>query len=271
MIDTDYHNFAPRVGFAYSPNDKWAIRGGFGIFYSQESKNSIFDLNRNLTGRTTTQPNTQIAPQYDYQNIVNASTLPVVIDPSGLTWGAEQAMPTTYTMTYVLNVKRQFGTGTTVEVGYNGNEDRHLDYLNNENQPIPGITPFPVRAPYPELNAIQYLLAQGVGNYNGLGVKLTQRFSSGMTALIGYTWSKALDDMSAIRGVGNDFAPENALCRSCDYGPSDYNVPQRLVASILYPLPFGKGQVCQPRRIRQPGDGRLAGQHYIHRHERDAS
>ena len=242
LIKTNYRNFAPRVGFAYSPNDKWAIRGGFGIFYSQESKNSIFDLNRNLAGRITTAPNTQIAPVWNYQNIVNATTLPVVIDPSGLTWGVDQHMPTSYTMAYVLNVQRQFGTGTTLEVGYNGNEDRHLDYLNNENQPVPGITPFPLRAPYPELNAIQYLLAQGVGNYNGLGVKLTQRLSGGMTALIGYTWSKALDDASAIRGVSNDFAPENALCRSCEYGPSDYNVPQRLVASILYPLPFGQGQ-----------------------------
>jgi len=29
---------------------------------------------------------------------------------------------------------------------------------------------------------------------------------------------------------------------SCEKGPSDFNVPQRFVASILYALPFGKGQ-----------------------------
>ena len=49
-------------------------------------------------------------------------------------------------------------------------------------------------------------------------------------------------DASAIRGTGNEFAPENSHCRSCDYGYSTFNVPQRFVTSILYSLPFGKGQ-----------------------------
>src|SRR5450432_3244845 len=31
-------------------------------------------------------------------------------------------------------------------------------------------------------------------------------------------------------------------CRSCEYGISSYNVPHRFVTSILYTLPFGKGQ-----------------------------
>ncbi len=52
LINTNYNNFAPRLGIAWSPSDKWSIRTGFGIFYSQESKNSIFDLNRGLGGRT---------------------------------------------------------------------------------------------------------------------------------------------------------------------------------------------------------------------------
>jgi hypothetical protein len=48
LIATDFNNFAPRLGIAWSPSSKWAVRSGFGIFYSQESKNSIFDLNRDL-------------------------------------------------------------------------------------------------------------------------------------------------------------------------------------------------------------------------------
>jgi hypothetical protein len=145
-------------------------------------------------------------------------------------------------MMYVLNIQRQLRKATVIELGYNGVLSRHLNLLNNQNQPVPGITPFPTRAPYPELNAIQYLIGQGVGDYNGASVKVTQRFSSGLTTLIGYTWSKSLDDSSAIRGTAADFAPENALCRSCDYGPSSFNVPHRLVASILYTLPFGRGK-----------------------------
>jgi hypothetical protein len=63
-----------------------------------------------------------------------------------------------------------------------------------------------------------------------------------LTTLFSYTWSKALDDGSAIRGPGNDFVAENARCRHCDYGYSTFDVPHRFVTSILYTLPFGKGQ-----------------------------
>ncbi len=73
-------------------------------------------------------------------------------------------------------------------------------------------------------------------------MKLSQRFGSNLTTLFSYTWSKSLDDGSAIRGVANDFAPQDMRCRACEYGLSSFNVPHRFVTSILYNLPFGKGQ-----------------------------
>ena len=57
------------------------------------------------------------------------------------------------------------------------------------------------RAPYPEYAGIQYLRAEGIGNYNGLGMKLSQRFGSNLTTLFSYTWSKALDDGSCASAV----------------------------------------------------------------------
>jgi hypothetical protein len=66
--------------------------------------------------------------------------------------------------------------------------------------------------------------------------------------MISYTWSKALDDGSAIRGntitntTSADMYPENPRCRRCEYGPSAFNTPNRLVTSILYDLPLGKGK-----------------------------
>jgi Carboxypeptidase regulatory-like domain len=241
LIQTNYKDFAPRFGIAWSPSDKWAIRTGFGLFYSQESKNSIFDLNRGLGGRTSILPDTTKTPLYNYTNFINASALPVNV-VAGLTWGANPYLPTTHTMQYLFNIQRTLGRATTLEVGYNGSQSRHVDNLTNENAPIPGITAFATRAPYPEFAGIQYLRAEGIANYNGLGVKLSQRFGNNLTTLFSYTWSKALDDGSAIRGVANDFAPEDMRCRSCEYGLASYNVPNRFVTSILYTLPFGKGQ-----------------------------
>lgn len=127
-------------------------------------------------------------------------------------------------------------------MGYNGSESRKLNLLLNQNAPIPGVTSFASRAPYPEWLGIQYVVGDGVGNYNSFTSKLSQRFNSSLTTLFSYTWSKALDDASAIRGPGNEFAPQDARCRACDYGPSTFNVPHRFVASVLYTLPFGRGQ-----------------------------
>ncbi|MEO8371300.1 MAG: carboxypeptidase-like regulatory domain-containing protein, partial [Candidatus Solibacter sp.] len=243
LIATDYNNFAPRLGIAYSPSSAWSIRGGFGIFFSQESKNSIFDLNRGLGGRTGRVPdNTYSAPNFGYTNFLNASSLPVTL-PVGLTWGADYHLPTTYSMTYLLNVQRSLGKSTTFEAGYSGSQSRHTANLINAAQPLPGSTPIITRMPYPEFGAggIQFLKNDGVGNYNGLGTKISQRFGNNLTTLFSYTWSKSLDDGSAIRGPGNDFVAQNARCRACDYGYSTFDVPHRFVASVLYSLPFGKG------------------------------
>jgi hypothetical protein len=241
LINTDYNNFAPRLGIAWSPNDKWSVRTGFGVFFSQESKNSIFDLNRGLGGRTGVTPDLRSKPLYDYTNFLNPSALPANI-PVSLTWGADHNLRTTYSMTYLLNVQRILAKGTTLEVGYQGSQSRKLALLSNENAPLPGTTAFALRAPYPEFLGIQYVRGDGVGNYNGLATKLTQRFGTNLTTMFSYTWSKSIDDASAIRGPGNEFAPQDMRCRSCEKAQSTYNIPHRFVSSVLYNLPFGKGQ-----------------------------
>src|ERR1039457_1666556 len=246
LINTNYHDFAPRIGIAYSPSDKWSVRAGIGIFYSQESKNSIFDLARGMGGRATTlAPTTYSKPTFTYNNFLDTSQLPVNV-PISLVWGASQHLPDSSSIQYVLNVQRSLGKSSTVELGYGGSQSRHLDYLADENQGILSASlPAVQRLPYPEWGAsgIQYLFADATGSYNALSAKFTQRFANSLNTLLSYTWSKSIDTTSAIRGTGNDFSPQNALCpNTCEKGVSDFNVPQRLVASILYTLPFGKGQ-----------------------------
>jgi hypothetical protein len=41
----DWNNVAPRLGFAWTPNDKWVVRGGYGVFYDRPSAafiNTVF-------------------------------------------------------------------------------------------------------------------------------------------------------------------------------------------------------------------------------------
>jgi hypothetical protein len=131
------------------------------------------------------------------------------------------------------------------EVDYTGSQSHRLDYLINANQPIPGTQPAVLRLPYPEWASagIQYLMGDANGNYEAVSGKLTQHFGKNLTSLLGYTFGKSLDDSSAIRGTSNDFSPQDSRCPlRCEYAPSDFNIPQRFVGSILYTLPFGKGQ-----------------------------
>jgi hypothetical protein len=248
LINTDWNLFAPRFGIAWSPSSKWSFRTGFGVFYSQETANSRFDLNRGLSGRASQVPTLQGLPTVTYSNFYSSATLPVHLTP-GLTWGVSTDIGTPYSMMYLFNIQRQLGSSATLEMGYTGLLDRHLQNQNNGAGLLPGITSAVSRAPYPEFAAgIELTEGTGKGNYNGMSVKLTQRFKAGLTTLVGYTWSKALDDGSAIRGTTltnaatGDMYPQDPRCRHCDYGPSAFNTPARLVTSVLYELPLGKGK-----------------------------
>jgi hypothetical protein len=241
LIRTDRNNWAPRLGIAYSPNSQWSFRTGFGVFFAQESKNSIFDMSRAAGGRANPVIDQQAVPTITYSNYINTSQLPVRFAP-GLTWGADYNLRTTYSLQYLFNVQRTLGRNTVLETGYTGNVARKVAYLVNANAPLPGITTFDAREPYPEWHGIQFLTGDGTANYNAFSGKLTQRFGNRLTAMFSYTWSKALDQNSAIRGTGSDFTLMNQRCRQCDYGYAGFDIPQRFVLSAVYNLPFGKGQ-----------------------------
>jgi len=199
-----------------------------------------------MGGRTgNVAPNTFGTPTFSYTNFLDLSALPVSL-PVGLTWGANQRLPDSNTMTFVGNVQRTLSQTTSMEVGYVGSLHRHLQYLTNLNQGILDARLSAVeRLPYPEWGAsgIQWINADGMGSYHALATRFSQRFSNGLNSLIAYTWSKALDTASNIRGPSTDFSPQDARCPlTCEKAPSAFQVPHRFVASVLYPLPIGKGQ-----------------------------
>ncbi len=242
LIKTDYSNFAPRLGISYSPSSKWTIRMGGGMFYSLESGNSRFDLNRGMAGRVRRVANSDLA-DLQYGNFLTGAANPWVLPPSPSLWSVKYGIRNTYSMMYLLNLQRQLGKSTVIEAGYNGTQSRHLQGLQDTNQAVPGTAGnFLARAPFPEFNYIQTAHSEGNGNYNGLGVKVTRRMTAGLTYLLSYTWSKSIDSSSAIRGTNVDIFPQDSYCISCDKGYSAFNTPHRFVTSILYELPFGKGQ-----------------------------
>jgi len=76
------------------------------LLLAGEQELSIFDL-KSRHGRTRVHHNPDLTgvPNLNYTNFINAAQLPVSFAP-GLTWGADSNMPTSYTMSYLLNVQR---------------------------------------------------------------------------------------------------------------------------------------------------------------------
>ena len=79
--------------------------------------------------------------------------------------------------------------------------------------------------------------------YNSLGMKLTRRYSAGLTVLGAYTFSKSTDNGSGIRTLGTDpLNPQDSYCLSCEDGPSVFDQRHRFVTSVVYDLPVGPGR-----------------------------
>ncbi len=89
----------------------------------------------------------------------------------------------------------------------------------------------------------RYYESLGVSNYNALQVKLDKRFSNGLTLLASYAWSKTLTDAGSMFSTfSSNFGSTTPWNRKAQKGVSFMDIPNNLVISYIYALPFGKGK-----------------------------
>jgi hypothetical protein len=111
------------------------------------------------------------------------------------------------------------------------------------NIPYPGPGPVAQRRIWPEFGTIQQVGNTVNSNYHSLAIKLQRRFSSGLSFVSAYTWSKSIDTGSGIRTHGGDpLFPQNNYDLRADRGLSQYDVRHRWVTSFLWEVPVGKGK-----------------------------
>lgn len=244
LVGRDNNDFAPRVGITFAPSEKWVIRAGGGMFYSQDTGNPRFDMARNLAGRLRDNSDVKFLT---WQNSLASIAGGVANVLRPYTFANPYDRRTPYSFQYMFNVQRELPGNTLFEVGYLGSSSRKLEALRSVNEalPAPRSSNLSVaqRSPFPNFGIIQLVDNNGVANYHSLGSKLTKRYSDGLTYLASYTWSKSIDTASSIRNQGNDtLFPQNSYCRSCERARSAFDVRHRLVNSVVYELPFGKGR-----------------------------
>ncbi|MCX6624943.1 MAG: TonB-dependent receptor, partial [Acidobacteria bacterium] len=244
LIRSDNNDFAPRLGLAWSPSSKWTFRTGVGIFYSQDQGNGRFDLSRNIAGRRQEIANPDFPNlSFDKPFAAPAGTVTISV-PTIFSSALNRRTP--YTMEWLLNIQREIGKDTALEIGYMGSGSRRLEYLMFQNKAVPaplGSGSVVSRRSFPEFGNAQFVTNDANASYQALSAKITRRYSSGFTYLASYTFSRAIDMGSGIRVNANDGTfPQNNACLACERGLSTFQVPHRIAGSALYELPFGKGR-----------------------------
>ncbi|MEO8130340.1 MAG: TonB-dependent receptor, partial [Bryobacteraceae bacterium] len=256
LVNRDNNDFAPRVGIAWSPDSKWSVRTGAGMFYNQDQGNPRFDVGRNAAGRTRNDDN----PDFPTETWANGAaglvgSVANITTPQAFSNKFDRRTP--YTIQWLMNVQRELARNLTFEAGYLGSVSRHLESYRGVSAAVPGPGSNASRSPYPNWGLLVLVENGGRANYNSLGTKLTKRYSSGMTALVSYTWSKSIDTTSGIRTSDSDtLFSQDGRCMLCDRGLSAFDNRHRLVISGLYDLPVGKGRKME---IRNPFLDRFAG------------
>lgn len=253
----------PRVGFAWSPRHKWAIRGGFGIYSLPWSIDTYsggsLGFGSASTGSITNTD--QIAPLFYahdlnppifYQNGCVPGTgcfVQASHDPAGYNGQSvnfiPRHVPVGKNYEGTLSIQREF-FGSVVEAAYVYNHGSSLPYPVNINQ-VPqaslGLTPVQNYRPYPQYSAINGNYFDAFSNYNALQLSYKKRFARGFSFDTNYVWSKMLSnyDSSGWGSRNGTNTIQNSYDRNSTYSLSNFDIPQAWKGSLVYALPFGKG------------------------------
>ena len=288
--DTWYKDIAPRVGFAYSPEQfqgKTVFRGGAGIMYGP-LQYSDFGGSMNTGYRANPSfPNNGFDPSFQLDNGYPAFAQPPNLDPgifngapvSGSYIEAQYGRPAMISE-WTIQLQQQVAQDLIMTVGYVGNKAQNLhsniQNINNIDQQYFGLgnhltdqvtgNTVGVSEPFAGFNALwnggqvqqalrpfpQYgfidtgccLQNVGMSSYEALLVSLERRFRDGLNLLASYTWAKQITNSDSLlpnQGVGvaqvqnvNNLHAEKAV--------SAQDVPNTVVLSWLYELPFGHGK-----------------------------
>ena len=265
LINSNYNNWSPRVGFNWSPaaaNDKLVLSGGFGISYDRIDDQLYipgFENGPNygafslccgtdtpsaqqahiLFGRGATRSPYSYAPNPNLALGVN----PVTNLPNGSNevevYGASTHTAQPMLESYSAQVQYQLPYQTTASISYQGSSGHHFPRLVNQNFLYQTQTSSGALTPF---NAAYVPTTDVASNYNGVNLSLDKRFEHGYNINATYTYAKSLDQ-SSNEGPGSLSNQTDPAHPITEYGPSDFDIRHNVRVSGNWDLPkYHNGQ-----------------------------
>ena len=247
LVPWDKTSIGPRIGAAYSLNQKTVLRAGYGIFYGGEENqggnpnrgeaapfNVTVNLDR-LAGVGVFDPNPF------FNGVVNGFPSNIFSLPAPISFrSVAQNFRNPMVHKWNLSVQREFAGGNAFELAYVGNHQAHQLHFSDPNAPFNDVRPninATDRRKVPNIGGVNYTGTFGFGRYAGLTAKWEKRFAKGLQYLASYTWGHALatsgTPLSGSRGLGvkdpYNYAPS--------YSSAGWDIRHNFVASFLYDLP----------------------------------
>ena len=254
--NANYKEFAPRIGIAWSPRDKWSIRASYGIFdaprdaenYTDNALGLGFNPHNNGNGGYVNGSSAfklAVGPPAGTVVFPTLQTLSPTLNNFSSVSYYPQNMPTDYVQNLLVNVQRALPGGMLVDTSYVNTRGTNLNFATDINQaPVSklGCTGYNCGNPNPIFNSIQAQIYTGWSNYNALQVRVQKRYSYGLSFQVNYAWSRLLDTgTGGGHGSGVDIY-QNAYNPAVNYGLADSNATHTLAGQIVYEVPFGKGR-----------------------------
>jgi hypothetical protein len=242
IVKPTKRDFAPRFGFAYSITPAFVVRGGYSLNFNDINQEYTFDVDGNLPfAAAQTFFSSSVTPQ-----LTLANAFPASLEGTSSAFAAiDPNIRDPYVQHWNLSLERAFGFGTTVSASYIGNKGNDLvRWGADANAPPAGPGAIGPRRPIPDISTVTFTGGDGNSIYHGLELKGEKQFSHGLSFLLGYVWSKCIDN-GAIQLIGDGsatpiFVANPTLDRELNRGRCQYDVPQRFNGNLMYELPFGK-------------------------------
>lgn len=238
-IPGDSNNWAPRVGFAWSPASRLVLRGGYGLFYDTLNLRLISAAIRGDGERVKTfrvAGNSPAAPPYPIGFASPPSDPALAVLPS--VFGFARDFRTMYA--HQANFQQEFAVldDLSLSLGYQFYGSRRAPLLVDVNL-IPsgnfrpdGRAIFSAQRIDPRFNQVQVLKSVANGWYHGGFLAVNKRFSRGFLATASYTFGRAENMNDSAGDAGSPVS--DPLDYRRDYGPSSADQRHRFVLQAVW-------------------------------------